>query len=223
MSRFNRGKRLQESAQTEDVMNETKRLCTEVDKMNAKLTSLESKMDNKYQTIIDNQNKLLEYLTKIETSLAPVSASLTSQKNSLQNLVQHSMGSSDIEALREEMLHKHLGMNQACLMHKTEIDWNIIFHQVTNDDNVSTAIKVKSIEQVVKRRDNILRNFYYKIVKQFYDEFLKDDQVKELRKGIFELYVEQIRIASHKGKKFADIIPDEDLMALVRQFYWPNN
>ena len=223
MSRFNRGKRLQGSAQTEEVMNETKRLCTEVDKMNAKLTSLESKMDNKFQTIIDNQNKLLEYLTKIETSLAPVSASLTFQKNSLENLVQHSMGSSDIEALREEMVHKHLGMNQACLMHKTEIDWNIIFDQVTNDDNVSTAIKVKSIEQVVKRRDNILRNFYYKIVKQFYDEFLKDDQVKELRKGIFELYVEQIRIASHKGNKFADIIPDEDLMALVRQLYWPNN
>ena len=60
-------------------------------------------------------------------------------------------------------------------------------------------------------------------MKQFYDEFLQDDQVKELRKGIFKLYVEQIRIASHKGKKFADIIPDEDLMALVRQLYWPNN
>ena len=48
-------------------------------------------------------------------------------------------------------------------------------------------------------------------------------EVKELRKGIFKLYVEQIRIASHKGKKFADIIPDEDLMAQVRQLYWPNN
>ena len=78
MNRGSRGKRLLESTHSEEFMLETKRLCSEVDRMNAKLTSLESKMDNKYQTIIDNQNKLLEYLTKIETSLASVSASLTS-------------------------------------------------------------------------------------------------------------------------------------------------
>jgi hypothetical protein len=85
-------------------------------------------------------------------------------------------------------------------------------------NELSSDLKLELIDALIRWRDNIIRNFYYKSVKSFYEEYVKDVSNEEndsYRTSLLTDYVVAVRKTSKKGKKYADCVTDSDLMALV--------
>ena len=205
-----------------ELQNNVKRLCQDVAGVKQHLTAVDDKHAARFLEIEKKQDSILQYLQKIETLLTPLTTSLTEQTQSIQSMMEKSSThTGTLDLLKEALIMRHLKVPKACLAMKNDIDWNTLFadmQQESGTDPYPSEVKLEVIDNVMKRRENLIRNFHYKSVKMFFNKYVKEfskEAIQSLPKSLMSDFVKVIRKASNKGKKYADCFDDDELIALV--------
>ena len=157
-----------------EIQNNVKRLCQDVAEVKRHLTAADDKHAARVLEIEKKQDSILQYLQNIETLLTPLTTSLTEQTQSIQSMMEKSSTyTGTLDLLKEALIMRHLKVPKACLAMKNDIDWNTLFadmQQESGTDPFPSEVKLEVIDNVMKRRENLIRNFHYKSVKVFFNK-----------------------------------------------------
>ena len=213
------GVRALEAAKFDDYQDTVKRICRDVTSVKNAVSEMDEKYVAMFSGIEKKQDAIMQYLCKLESSLTPISSAVFDQTKCIQTLMQNDTQTEvDVESLKEKLVMMQLKCQQGCLVLKSHVDWDIFISKLGLVHELPSNLKLELIDAAIRRRDNIIRNFYYKSVKSFYEEYVKDVSNggnDSYRTSLFTDYVLAVRKTSKKGKKYADCVTDSDFMALV--------